>query len=647
MIKTRQLTVTKVLRTIAIALLVVTTSIAVFGSRAQAATISVAAGDDVIADDASCSLSEAITNINDQAQTHDDCAAGTGSNDTIVLPAGTITLTDDLPEIDKSVTVQGQGMDVSIIDGDGAYVPFNVYPEEFTHFTLEDVTITAWGAIAVDTGRGDVTLTNVELDGANSDVTSNGGGGGMIIGNSVAEELNTVVINNVYIHDIVTAIEYIHILNVWNENGATTNATASNVTIDHIDNTNGGVNVMDWGTGVMRLDRGEGEFTGAISNTTINDVSGAGVATIVNVAVATVGGGTADSELTVKNTTISDINSGLSIFGVNGSFGNYGASYDETTTSAAHMSVQNVLINNNVFDGDPVSCAANGALNPVIGGTGEDISLSITSLGGNVVSENSCADFFDHATDQNNVSGLGDTLGALSDNGGMVPTIPLLAGSPAIDGGTVSGVTTDARGVARPQCSTYDSGAFEYNACSGGGDSDDTVLSTPLTNETRSYLVLPEGVSNGSFSTTPASSVPTDGSYAYPGDLVSFSFDTEVGATETVTLYFELPGDPEDYTARKYNATTHAFSDIEGASIVRTTYNGKSMLQLTYDITDGGVLDQDGEANGTIVDPVGLAAVEGLAETGNGVLVVAHVTGLGLIGAMAVFRRRKAYVASR
>ena len=37
--------------------------------------------------------------------------------------------------------------------------------------------------------------------------------------------------------------------------------------------------------------------------------------------------------------------------------------------------------------------------------------------------------------------------------------------------------------------------------------------------------------------------------------------------------------------------------------------NGQPGLQLTYNVTDGGPLDEDGLANGVIVDPVGLAAV--------------------------------------
>ena len=53
-------------------------------------------------------------------------------------------------------------------------------------------------------------------------------------------------------------------------------------------------------------------------------------------------------------------------------------------------------------------------------------------------------------------------LGSLADNGGPTMTMALLPGSPAIDAGVaVPGVTTDQRGVPRPQGAAPDIGAFE------------------------------------------------------------------------------------------------------------------------------------------------------------------------------------------
>jgi len=67
-------------------------------------------------------------------------------------------------------------------------------------------------------------------------------------------------------------------------------------------------------------------------------------------------------------------------------------------------------------------------------------------------------------------------LGELADNGGPTMTCALLTGSPAIDAGTSAGMPAeDQRGIARPQGSGFDMGAFEFvisaapPVSSGGG----------------------------------------------------------------------------------------------------------------------------------------------------------------------------------
>ena len=55
-------------------------------------------------------------------------------------------------------------------------------------------------------------------------------------------------------------------------------------------------------------------------------------------------------------------------------------------------------------------------------------------------------------------------LGPLADNGGPTMTLGLLPGSPAIGAGVaIPGVTTDQRGIARPQNSAPDIGAFQHS----------------------------------------------------------------------------------------------------------------------------------------------------------------------------------------
>jgi hypothetical protein len=58
-------------------------------------------------------------------------------------------------------------------------------------------------------------------------------------------------------------------------------------------------------------------------------------------------------------------------------------------------------------------------------------------------------------------AGLDSTL---SFNGGPTPTYKLLPGSPAIDAGAPNGLTTDQRGVARPQGAVCDIGAYELDS---------------------------------------------------------------------------------------------------------------------------------------------------------------------------------------
>jgi hypothetical protein len=104
---------------------------------------------------------------------------------------------------------------------------------------------------------------------------------------------------------------------------------------------------------------------------------------------------------------------------------------------------------------------SNRNLNPSFGGSGT-VNTIISSGGGNLTDDSSCSTYFTQTSDKTNLGTLNSSLGALSNNGGFVPTIPLLANSPAIDSGvTVAGMTQDARLAARPQGEAFDSGAYE------------------------------------------------------------------------------------------------------------------------------------------------------------------------------------------
>lgn len=98
-----------------------------------------------------------------------------------------------------------------------------------------------------------------------------------------------------------------------------------------------------------------------------------------------------------------------------------------------------------------------------------------TSDGYNLSDDGSCTAFLTSATDLNSTAAGLDTKG-LQNNGGPTSTIALLATSPAVDGVPVASctltdgvtpVSTDQRGVARPQGPACDIGAFELVQSAG------------------------------------------------------------------------------------------------------------------------------------------------------------------------------------
>jgi hypothetical protein len=98
-----------------------------------------------------------------------------------------------------------------------------------------------------------------------------------------------------------------------------------------------------------------------------------------------------------------------------------------------------------------------------------------------------------------------------------------------------------------------------------------------------------------------------DADYSYPAGLVGFvGRDCGTpGATVTVTLYFYGDYDASNFVLRKSNGGT--YTTIDNATLTSVTIGGQKALKVTYQVVDGGPLDQDGTADGNIVDPVGIA----------------------------------------
>ena len=122
---------------------------------------------------------------------------------------------------------------------------------------------------------------------------------------------------------------------------------------------------------------------------------------------------------------------------------------------------------------------------PIIASAG-GCSGPVTSNGYNLDTDGSCN--LIATGDLSNVDDAG--LGALADNGGDTMTHALLPDSPAIDAGTATcSVDTDQRGVARPQSSACDIGAYELGYLPDLQVVKTASNLTPLSGEVVTYTV--------------------------------------------------------------------------------------------------------------------------------------------------------------
>ena len=158
--------------------------------------------------------------------------------------------------------------------------------------------------------------------------------------------------------------------------------------------------------------------------------------------------------LTITNSTLSG-NSVSATMGANAASGG-GAVIDTPAT------LTNVTIVGNTATGIAPSggnlVAPNAGLRNTIvaGGAPTNCSFTAASAVGSLDTGTSCG------LGAGNRNGVNPRLGPLAANGGPTRTHALLAGSPAIDGGTATGApATDQRGVRRPQGAGIDIGAYE------------------------------------------------------------------------------------------------------------------------------------------------------------------------------------------
>lgn len=357
--------------------------------------------------------------------------------DTIVIPAGTITLTGAAGEnanasgdldILKSLTIQGAGPDVTIIDGGGLDRVFEV---------VASATVTLSG----------MTIRNGSTGGRHS-----GGGilnhGALMLGSSLVSG-NTAsdgggISNNAEGRAMLSHVTISR--NTASRGGGIFNGGTLALTDSTVDRNLAGVagGIINYGT--LTLTRATiSDNTSATNAGGIQNEIG-GVATLTHVTISgntayRNGGGIRNKgALTVTNSTFS------------GNVARSGSGGGINNGTGGTATLLNVTISGNAANGKGGGGIDNHGTVTVQNSlvaysvSGGNCSGVITSLGHNLDSGTTCL-----FTCSGDITTADPLLGPLQNNGGSTYTHALRAGSPAIDKGDNLGCpSTDQRGVNRP-----------------------------------------------------------------------------------------------------------------------------------------------------------------------------------------------------
>ena len=157
-------------------------------------------------------------------------------------------------------------------------------------------------------------------------------------------------------------------------------------------------------------------------------------------------------------------------------------------------------------------------------------------------------------------------------------------------GGTENGTSGDIYAAVNPTLASTSSASLT-NAITGAAVSINLPSSTTM-------LTSDSAATEGSLANV-------DSGYTYPIGLINLSYLT-LNTTDQISIIFVTSLTPSQVVARDYNSVTQSYSNISGAVITQTTYNGLPALELTYSITDNGSLDSN-SALDYVTDPVGIA----------------------------------------
>ncbi len=449
------------------------------------------------------------------------------------VASGTFTGTgDQVVNISKNLTVRGQGADSTIVDGEKARRGFNITSSTVN---LEDLTIANGSALGRFEGGEDgggvligsasnvtINRTSITNNTAGDAMASFGTGGGIFL-----DEGNTL-----------TVIDSKILGNSASENGGGisnggSSSSANGGTLNVIDSTiSNNISGID---SIVVYGSGGGIFNGAggtvtITNSTISnnlaDRNGGGIS---NGLFSPFLGGT----VTITNSTISGNSSrNVESDGNGGGIYNYGLlSLTNSTISGNSASLNggglynddlaqidfSTISNNSAgnsgggifsryYSSDTVSTVGNSIVAGNLAPTNAEVFNTNTGIflsnGFNLVGQNGNAGGFPTiGTDIILAGAINTAIAPLADNGGPTLTHALVSGSPAIDAGSSSELTTDQRGASRPQNGKSDIGAFE-----SGSNPSPSPFPSPSPSPTPSPSLSPTPSPSLSPSPSPSSS---------------------------------------------------------------------------------------------------------------------------------------------
>ncbi|MCP3958924.1 MAG: DUF11 domain-containing protein, partial [bacterium] len=550
--------------------------------------------DNLTGGDGDCTLREAISNANADADTTSgDCEAGTGA-DTIYVPAGTYTLalagtaedsnaTGDLDFTDTdTTTIQGAGARSTIIDANA--IDRVLHLQTGAGLSLDDVTV-----------RGGLSATGTSSEGGGIDL----------------EGGNTLTIND----SRVTA----NSTPAGNNDGGGINAgcaTTCTVTINRslIDGNTAG----DAGAGIDFPAQGTSTLT--ITHSTISGNTGArgsAIDAIFSAATATVN---------LNHVTITDNTATAG--------GNPGGIFD----SGATFNLQNSIISGNPG--------------------GECSGGSAVSLGYNVVgssgSNGGCPTVGTDVVPTGATSTVLNTT--LADNGGPTDTHALGAGSPAVNAiasgtnGCGSTFTEDQRGVARPRGTGCDAGAFEalvppafskafspISITSGGTSTLTFTVDNTSLDETVNGLAFTDTLPAGVVIATPNGELDICGGVltATPGGTMITYTGGTVPASASCTVELDVTSSTLGVHANTSSSLTSSAGTSPPAGANLTVTNAPLTVDSTGDGGDSNTGDgicNDGSGNCTLRAAIEQANAAGGADliefaigTGNQTIMLSTV----------------------